>query len=205
MLKWKKRFVSSCIFIILFIGAFTGLASNDNSTGDLLMDTVPDPPSFIDVYNTTELITPLTNVDFYAIVLDIDNTSAQLNITLFYTFSSFVAENYSLDMVYVSTIEPNTYRFEYTFTGQSHGTYLYYYFTAFDNTTLVKEDNSGFYFDLLWSFPPVTIERPLPADVDYEKPIFEVPNYLLIFLALMLFLFMIAMFMNMSRRRIESV
>lgn len=208
MLIFKRyiRNIAISSLVLLFVFSLVIVkAEDDNTTGDFNLDTVNDPSYFVDVFNTTALISPLTDVDFYAIVLDVDNTSAQLNITLFYTFSSFAVENYSLDMVYASTTEPNTYRFEYTFTGQLHGTYLLYYFSAFDGANRVNEDNSGFYFDLLWSFPPVTIDRPLSPDVDYERPIFEIPNYLLIFLALMVFLFVIAIFMNMSKRRIESI
>lgn len=205
MLKLKKSFGSSCFFVILLIGVFSGVAIDDNSLGDLLMDTVADPPSFVDWYETTELIYPTTDVSFFAEVLDIDNSSGQLTVTLYYTYSNFATQNISFTMSYVSLVALQTYRFEYTFTGMPDGTYLTYYYHAFDGTNIVKEDNSGLFYDIQWSFPPVTIDTPLLPDVDYPRPIFEVPNYLLIFLALSILLLVIAIFMNMSKRRIESV
>ena len=203
--KFIKNTVISSLVLLLVFSLFTVKAQDDNSTGNFNLDTVNDPSFFIEVFDTAEIIYPNTDVDFHAIVLDIDNTSAQVLITLYYTYSTFSTQNISVIMPYVSTGDPNTYRFEYTFTGKSAGTYLTYYYQAYDGTNIVKEDNSGFYYDIQWNYPPVTIETPLFPDVDYDKPLIEVPNYLLIFLFLSIFVLVIAIFMNMSKSRIESV
>jgi hypothetical protein len=182
-----------------------GVGNNDWSKGSFWQNTFGnDSPYFIDWYETSELITPLTDIDFYASVFDIDNGTTEINITIYYTFSTFAYENYSVDLVYDSNPSSHIYRYIYQFAGQIAGITMRYYYQAYDGENIVREGYPT-YFEITWSYPPVTVERPLPPDVDYERPIFEVPNYLLIFTALMGLLLVIAIFMNMTKRRIESV
>lgn len=201
----KKLIISSCLVFLILFPVCLGVGNNDWSKGSFWQNTFGnDSPYFIDWYETSELITPLTDIDFYASVFDIDNGTTEINITIYYTFSTFAYENYSVDLVYDSNPSSHIYRYIYQFAGQIAGITMRYYYQAYDGENIVREGYPT-YFEITWSYPPVTVERPLPPDVDYERPIFEVPNYLLIFTALMGLLLVIAIFMNMTKRRIESV
>jgi hypothetical protein len=203
---YRKILVSSCILLLFFSIGIVIANEEDNVTGYLALSNIAnDSPIFTDWYNTSVLIDPFIDVSFYAEVFDIDNTSGQLTITLYYSEDSFNSQNLSVSMNYISKVSANTYRYNYTMTGRPDGTYMQYYYQAFDGENRVKEDDSGFYYDIQWLFPAITIDVPLPPDVDYERPIIEVPNILFIFVTLMLLLSVIAIFMNMSKRRIETV
>ena len=186
--------------ILLFLPIGLGVADDDWSKGSFWQNTFGnDAPYFITWYETAELITPLTDVNLYASVFDIDNGTTEINITVYYTFSTFTYENYSVDLVYDSTVFPHTYLYDYLFAGQTSSTTMRYYYQAFDGENIVREGYPT-YFEITWSYPPVTIERPIPPDVEYE---FELPFALtieqMLFLFFSLFILCASVFVMMKK------
>ena len=127
------------------------MATNDEGTGSGNVQIfVNDPPSFSTVYEGTEWITPLENVTFWAIIVDIDNTSGELTTTIYYSNDSFVSHNESVTMSYNDTISADTYRFIYEWEGESSNTYYDYYYQVFDGENIVQETNGGLYYNIQW-------------------------------------------------------
>jgi hypothetical protein len=169
---YRKILVSSCLLLLFFSIGIVIANDDDNVTGYLALSNVAnDSPIFMEWYETETLIDPFVDVTYYAEVFDIDNTSGQLTITLYYSEDSFSGQNLSVSMSYISKVSANTYRYEYTMTGRPSGTYMQYYYQAFDGENRVKEDNSGFFYDIQWSVPAVVIDHK-------PKPVEELPRYL---------------------------
>ena len=158
----------------LAVGTFNFTIIVNDTTGNNAIDTVfvfvspavNDPSVFISWYETDETVTPSEDIIFYVVVYDVDNISSEISITLYYTHTGFTTQNLSVSLNYVSTVDTNTYRYEYTFTGQESGIQLSFYYQAFDGENYVKKTDL---LNVLWSLPPVTIERGL--GIDYEAPI----------------------------------
>lgn len=200
----KRVLIASLVILVLFpISVIIG-DDSDTSRGDFLAGSPGnDPPSFVSWFETAELITPSQDVDFTAEVYDLDNGSSELTVTLYYTFSIFSSENLSVVMSFDVPTAPFTNNYTYTFPGQPHGTVINYYYQAFDGETTVQEGVPT-YFELLWSFPPVTVERPIPADVVPEI-LLELPEgYLLIFFfGLFIITATIYLFMNKAKKQVS--
>ena len=159
---------------------------------------INDPSIFSDWFNTTESITADTSVIFYVELYDIDNISSELSIILYYTFSDFPTQNLSVSLSYVSLVATDTYRFEYTFAGQSDGTTILYYYQAYDGASYVKEDNSGAFYDLDWLTPATTIVRPIP-DKKYPEITPKV-NYPLAFVSISILFLLVVIFLTYARK-----
>lgn len=191
----------------MILSLSVGLAQaddNDNSIGSFTTDIGNDSPVFQAWFETDELISPLDNVLFETDITDIDNSSVQLNVSLFYTFSSFIYANYSVNMSFASLrteYDNQTYRFEYDFSAQASGTYMYYYYQVYDGFSTVQKGIPA-YFEIQWSFPPVTIERPLPPDTTYKRAE-KIPNYLSFFLACAFLFFLTALIMAKAKSQKE--
>lgn len=159
---YRKIIVISCLLFLFFSIGIVIANDDDNVVGILtLLNVANDSPIFIDWYETDILIDPFEDVTFYADVFDVDNTSGQLTITLYYSEDSFSSQNFSVSMSYDSKISANTYRYNYTMNGRPSGTYMQYYYQAFDGENRVNEDNTGFFYDIQWSVPAITIVRPV--------------------------------------------
>lgn len=161
---YRKLLISSFCLLLFFSIGIVIANDDDNVTGELsLLNVANDPPIFTDWFNTSELIEPNVDVDFFAEVFDIDNVSTELTVTFYYSYDNFVSQNYSVAMNYDSVVDYNTYRFELTIVGKSSGTYMSYYYHVFDGENRVKEDDSGFFYDIEWQLPPVVIDhKPKP-------------------------------------------
>lgn len=191
------------LLVILPIGL--GSAIEDWSEGQFLQNsTGNDAPYFISWYETSELITPLVDVEFYASVFDIDNSTTEINITVYYTFSTFAYENLSVDLVYDSNPLPHIYLYDYLFFGQVDVTTMRYYYQAYDGENIVRKGYPT-YFEITWSYPPVTIERPLPADVDYEVPFeFTLDHVIFLFIGLFVLSLTVLFFMEKSKNYVRT-
>lgn len=169
MEKLKKSLILSSLLILIILLPLA-VRAEDESTGNFSFDDVNDPPTFQEWYETEEVISPFTDVLFFAEIQDIDNSSDQLNVSLHYTFtSSWGASNETIYLNESTELGNMTYRFEYLFSGQASGAYMQYYYQVFDGETTVRE-GYPIYFDLQWSLPAIIVERPLADDVEYEKP-----------------------------------
>ena len=111
---------------------------------------VNDPPTFASVFDASQLYPPYENVTFWAIIADVDNSSNELNVTLWYSNDSWVTHNESIPMIYNDTVSADNYRFIYEFEGERQGTYYDYYYTGFDGEHNITDDNSGLYYDIDW-------------------------------------------------------
>ena len=201
--KLRKCLILISLIFFLFLpilGVPAQTHDDDSSIGNLTYDTVNDAPVFIDVYNTSDLITPNEDVLFYAVIQDIDNTSAQLNVTLYYSYSIFNFENHSFEMSYASLEALQTYRFEHNFVGKTSGTSIIYYYQVFDGETIVRE-GYPLYYDLQWSVPPVVVERPLPDKQDYEREIPDVTRIAIVMISLVGLVSIILLLMAGTRKR----
>lgn len=137
-------FLQSCIIV--------AQAQDDYSSGSFEQDSDNDAPTFISWYDSTSLITPLQSVNFNVTIQDIDNSSGDLTVLLYYSDNSFASDNNSQTLVYFSGTG-NVYNYNYTFSGQSAGTYLEYYYNVYDGETRVYQPAaylSGIYFDIQW-------------------------------------------------------
>jgi len=146
--------------------------NNDTSVGNFSLDIDNDPPVFIDWFDSQSIITPNDPITFWAIVEDVDNSSGELTVTLYYSNDSFNLINVSQTMTYVSSPDTYQHQFEYTMAGQTAGTYYQYYYQAYDGESYVKEDNTGLYYDIQWQ----TVDRGQgqPAVPTTEVPIEEI-------------------------------
>ncbi len=109
------------------------------------------PPIFVSWSVSSVDNYPYTNVFMSVLVVDLDNQTTQLNLTIFYSNDSFVTDNRSYSMVYNNTPQSNQYNFTYTWAGQLGGSYDFYY-TANDGTTTTGKYNPtvGSYFVMSW-------------------------------------------------------
>ncbi len=174
---------------------------DDRSIGQFWQNTTGnDDPYFVDWYETSELITPLVDVDLYASVFDVDNITTEITITVYYTFSSFTYENYSVVLVYDSNTSTHIYRYIYQFAGQSSVTTMRYYYQAYDGENIVREGYPS-YFEITWSYPPVTIERPLADWYEPDLPYgFTTDHFLFLFVGLFILTATIFFFMEKSKK-----
>lgn len=141
-----------------------------------------DPPVFIDWFETTEAQTPDEDVLVHAEIYDVDNTSGQLTVYMFYSTDDFLTHNISAPMTFNNSNGLHYYTFTVLVAGQPSGTYYQYYFTAFDGTTRVREPSTvGTYLEFQWYYPGgdnpggglETTTVPVP-----EEPAPEVVGYL---------------------------
>jgi hypothetical protein len=105
-----------------------------------------------------------------------------------------------VDLVYDSNPSTHIYYFDYLFAGQTSGTTMRYYYQAFDGENTVKEGYPT-YYEITWSYPPVTVERPIPPDVKPEIPAIEFTNEHLIVLMLSMFILTATVYTFMQRSK----
>lgn len=117
------------------------------------------PPSFTSWYDPTTLLDPYANALFYAVIYDLDNTSDEINVTLFYSLDGFGANNVSVEMNFADSPAENTYRYTYLMLGEPQGTYYQFYYQANDTTFIRKKPSeAGVYFDIQWDVEPVVVD-----------------------------------------------
>ena len=129
----------------------------DKVNGTFQYDTDNDAPTYQSWYDSTTLIDPYQDVLFYVVIEDIDNTSSELTVTLYYSNDSFGTYNISKSMSYASSPSTDNYRFTYLFPGEPLGTYYQYYYQVFDGDNYVEQPAayaSGILFDIQWDNPP---------------------------------------------------
>lgn len=190
----------------LAVGTWNFTIQVNDTSGNDVFDTVyvfvtvavNDPSVFTAWFETEETVSPNEDVTFYVEIQDVDNISSELNITLFYSFTGFSAQNVSVNMTYDSTIDTNIHRFEYVFAGQDAGTVLYFYYMAFDGENYVYKRDMK---DLLWSVPAVVIERALPDKQDYEREIPDIEQLAILLVSVIGLLALIFIIMLGSRKR----
>ena len=148
--------------VVLIILSFQIPVVSD-SIGDFELDPFNDPPIFIDWYDSATLIPPDNSVTFHVLFNDIDNSSSELTVYLFYSNDSFAIYNNSYTMNFALENPRDTFRFTYLWPGQPYGTYFQYYYVLFDGSNYVKKPNEiGVYLDIQWDF---AIQDPgAPAD-----------------------------------------
>jgi len=144
----------------------TGEYDQDTTaTGSFTHDTDNDAPLFASWYDSTTLIDPDADVLFYVVIYDIDNSSTELNVTLYWSDDSFGAINRSHNMAFSNSPSTNNYRYTYLFPGKPLGTYYQYYYVVNDGANTVYQPAaylSGIYFDIQWDAPYVPSGGPAP-------------------------------------------
>lgn len=116
------------------------------------------PPTFSAWYDPTSLLDPFADALFYVVIYDVDNSSDEINITLFYSVDTFGIHNVSQQMAFSNSPAANTYRYTYNMLGKPAGTYYQYYYQANDTTFVRKKPSeAGVYFDIQWDVEPVAI------------------------------------------------
>jgi len=160
MKKLKVKLII-IVLIALFLQSYTmtHALEDDTSTGDFQFDSDNDAPSFSAWYDSTTLIQPEHNITFEVTVYDIDNSSGELTVYLWYSSDTFGVSNVSQIMAYSSNPNTNTYEFVFEMdgTGKTEGTYYSYYYNVFDGETTVYQPaayQSGIFFDIQWDNPP---------------------------------------------------
>lgn len=118
---------------------------------------VNDPPTFDSVFDAL-LHAPYVNATFWAIIVDVDNTSTELNVTLWYSTGNWDAHNESILLTYNDTVSTDHYRFVYEFQGQARGTYYDYYFTGYDGEFNITDNNNGLYYSIQWGVAEGSVE-----------------------------------------------
>jgi len=149
----KNRIKVISLLTLLFIGFFvvnSVYAQDDDSDGSFEVDTDNDAPSFADFLDQQDAVGPYIDLVVYATILDIDNSTTELNVTFWYSNDTFISNNISVIMAYISNPSTNQYYFTHTLTGQADQTYYQYYYMVDDGNTTVKEDDSGTYFSVQW-------------------------------------------------------
>lgn len=134
-----------------------------DSEGSFEISTVNDPPYIVDWYHNTTLIEPGTDILFHATVWDIDNSSDELTVTLWYSNDTFMYDNNSVSMVFYRETAADKYRYNYTIDGPNGGIYAYYY-EATDGEFIDYKPagyDVGVYFYLQW----ITLIETVPTTV----------------------------------------
>lgn len=110
-----------------------------------------DQPEFYNWYESTALETPDENVSFFAVINDIDNTSAELNVTFYWSTDMFVSNNTPVTMTFDVEVLRYYPRYEYVFPAQSSGAVIWFYYRVNDGTTTrTKYDTDGAFFKAQW-------------------------------------------------------
>ena len=78
--KQQGDIMRSILFLLLFILFVIPANANDDIDGTFEYDLDNDPPIFVSWEDTDEVITKDVGHTFYAVILDIDNTSSELTI-----------------------------------------------------------------------------------------------------------------------------
>ena len=144
------------ITIHIFTPTYSLVVNDTNQVSDAVQDSWDidvamlytydsSPPIFVSVYTPTALVTSTVGVTFFAHVYDIDNPTTQIVVRLYYSNDSFVADNHTVVLSYTSNVTTNTYRYQYEFAGQSTGTELDFYYTAYDGNVTTIEPSVDFY------------------------------------------------------------
>lgn len=161
----------SLLLLIVLLNPIGGYAPDDSKNSVQIDNDAP--PSFVSVFDSTEsgwiswIVESDTNVTFWAIIEDIDNTSIELNVTLYYSSDVFITHFLSANLTFVSSPQMNQYQFEYEMSGQEKGTYYQYYYQGFDGETKIKDDNSGLYYVIQWD-SITSSDVNLPASITQE-------------------------------------
>ncbi len=174
----------------LFCLVWISTAHAVDSEGSFEISTVNDPPYIVDWYHNTTLIEPGTDVLFHATVWDIDNTSDELTVTLWYSNDTFMYDNNSVTMVFSKETSPDYYRYNYTIDGPNEGIYSYYYEATDGEFTDYKPAgyNVGVYFDIQWiSLIEETTQQDTPSGnwwymLNKAGPVILIGAVLIIFL-----------------------
>lgn len=155
-----KKIIDKIPLIIVILSLlFINPVLADDSDGSFDLDYVNDAPSFSAWYDSTTLIQPEHNVTFEVTIQDIDNTSGELTVYLWYSSDIFGVSNISQIMYYSSNPSPDNYEFVYEMdgTGKVHGTYYSYYYNVYDGYNTIYQPTayvSGIFFDIQWDNPP---------------------------------------------------
>jgi len=184
------------LMIILTLISVSTLA--DDTTGSFTEDTDNDAPSYFGWYEGT-IVSPLVDVTFDVDVLDIDNSSTELTVDMFYSNDTFAVDNNTINLVYHSLVSANTYKYLYVMTGLPHDTYYKFYYRINDGFTNVEKPVNyylGTYFDVQWfdayvppggSPKPPTTTLPISetqVGVGIQNIIDQIPFLLLILIPL---------------------
>lgn len=143
-----KYFIAFC-FLLFIITPIVITIADDDSSGSFQYDGDNDAPVFIDVYDSSSLIYSNINTTFFAVIQDYDNSTTELTVKLHYSANSFSTTN-NISLSYHSLYAIDQYRYNYTFAGQSGGTYYEYYYSVYDGNNTVYENNTGLFYDIQW-------------------------------------------------------
>lgn len=197
--KRSKALIGVVFLLLMFPLVTSVVADDDTSEGDMALDLDNDAPIFIQWYEATVIIDENLPILFTAIIQDIDNTTAELNVTLYYSSDLFVTDNNSISMIF----DAGLVSYQYQFPGQPGITTYKYYYTVFDGTTLVRKPTTAeYYFDIQWGLA-IRFDGPSRRPTIFERVLPDLPLLLLVLLSL-LFLFS-SFFMVVHQRRTEEL
>lgn len=204
--NWSKGLTGFILLLLIFPLVTYVIADDDDSRGDMALDLDNDPPVFIEWEEATAIVTENLDFLFYVVIEDIDNTSSELNVTLFYSNNLFVSDNNTINMTYESSPATNQYRFIYWFSGQPAVTTYDFYYVAFDGETQVRKPTTeGYYYNIQWgtAVRPDGFERyprriPLIEWIGVNLP-------LMLFAMLTVVMLFSSMFILVHQRRTEDL
>jgi hypothetical protein len=140
------------LLIIIMVPVYQTLGnSTDPATGTVtLTGAANDPPMIVDFYEPVSIVSANENVTFFCLLYDLDNSSNELNVTLFYSVNSFATVNNSVNLTFNYSPETDYYRFDYEIAGQPPNTLWQFYYMAYDGETRVYEPTNYVSGDFLW-------------------------------------------------------
>ena len=151
--KQQGDIMRSILFLLLFILLIIPVNANDDIDGTFEYDLDNDPPIFVSWENTDEVLPKDTGHTFYAVILDIDNTSSELIVDFVYSPNSFVNES-KFTMNFILEDPEDIFRFEYDFPAQVEGYSIQYYYNVTDGTTEVNKTlGNPAHFTAQWGEP----------------------------------------------------
>lgn len=141
--------ILSFLLVLMISPLLSTYADDDTTKGDFAVDTVNDTPIFMAWFDSVEILPAQQDQLFFATILDVDNDSTELTVTLYYSSDGFSGENISQALSYFEAPDVNQYNFSWIFPGQTEGTYYEYYYQVEDGYSRVKKPTSG-YYDIQW-------------------------------------------------------
>lgn len=148
---------------MLSLPVFSVLAIDDDTIGNFNL-VEGNAPIIAGWFETDDVFSPYADVTFNATVIDLDNTSDELTVKLFYSVDSFDTTNISIDMVFDSEIIAGTYYYELDFSGMAENTYIEYYYWVTDGNFTDREPAIGEpYLSIQWQYQAITLIRHPPS------------------------------------------
>ncbi|KKN93621.1 hypothetical protein LCGC14_0194530 [marine sediment metagenome] len=142
------------ILILILLFSSAQFSSGDNITGTWQLDPNGFRPVFTEYEDFPALIVPGEDALFQAKINDIDNSSAELSITIYSSNDTFSVYNDSTVMSFIIEDPADIFEFTFNWLGENASTYYDFYYVAFDGISYVRSSNPS-YYSIQWQFADV--------------------------------------------------